>query len=102
MITVSPSDTIQLEGLNVSFQCIAIAEPLYSIEWLFNNNSLNTSSIDKYSVDPITGQLSVYGLVLDEAGTYTCIVDNIHGNDSASAILTVQSMFAILIDHDCS
>ena len=86
---------MQLEGLNVTFECEAVAEPLYTVEWQLNETSLNNSS-NKYLVNPITGQLSIYSVVLEDTGMYTCIVDNIHGNDSASATLTIQSMSIVL------
>ena len=91
VITVPPSNRLQLEGRDVIFECEAVSEPLYSVSWQFNETLLSNST-DEYSVDENSGQLTVFRVALIDTGEYTCIVENIHGNDSASATLTVQGM----------
>lgn len=96
VITVSPSDRVQLEGLGVVFMCEAVSEPLYSVTWQFNGTSITDNS-SKYSIDDISGSLSIYNVTLNDSGVYTCIVDNKHGNDTASATLTVQGTVCVYI-----
>ena len=83
----------QLEGLGVAFQCVASSEPLHSVQWYFMDNLLRNDA--KYSIEssdssPLYGQLTISSVDMNDAGDYVCVVANIHGNDTASATLTVQ------------
>ena len=95
VITVSPNNTIQLEGSNVMFQCEAISEPLYTVQWQFNETFINNNN--DYLINQSTGELTVFNITLTDTGIYTCIVENIHGNDSASATLSVQGTIIIIM-----
>lgn len=74
---------------------MASSEPLHSVQWYFMDDLLRND--DKYSIEPsnsgpLYGQLSVGGIDMNDAGDYVCVVNNTHGNDTASATLTVQGL----------
>ncbi len=77
------------------FQCEAISEPLYTVQWQFNETFINNNN--DYLINQSTGELTVFNITLTDTGIYTCIVENIHGNDSASATLSVQGTIIIIM-----
>ena len=101
---IAPHNTSQLEGNNVTFTCNATAEPIHTVEWSFNNFTLPYDDVTKYLIDVSSddasyGALTVFDVQLNDTGQYTCLVNNTHGNDTASAYLTVQgkpSLFTLL------
>ena len=58
--------------------------------WYFRGDKLSNSS--KYQISDTT--LIVLDLTLDDAGIYSCLVVNVHGNESASAELKVQGQMS--------
>ena len=97
-----------VNGVDVIFNCLALAEPLHSLTWYyFGGNGINTTigsvnGTEKMIMDNETYQitdsmtLSTYGrLVVSDAqfedrGVYMCLAENRHGPEAASATLAVQ------------
>ena len=97
-----------VNGVDVIFDCLALAEPLHSLTWyFFGGNGINTTigsviGTKKMIIDNETYQitdsmtLSTYGrLVVRDVqfkgrGVYMCLAENRHGSDTASATLAVQ------------
>ena len=97
-----------VNGVDVTFDCLALAEPLHSLTWyLFGGNGINTTigsvnGTEKMIVDNETYQitdsmtLSTYGRLVvrdvqfEDRGVYMCLAENRHGSEAASATLAVQ------------
>ena len=93
VIESPPTNVSQLEGQSVTFRCVAVSEPLHTVQWYFMDTLLYESgkySIEGDSVSPLYGQLTISSVNMNDAGVYVCFVNNTHGNDTASATLTVQ------------
>lgn len=120
MFIVKPRDSSVLSGESVVFSCMASSVPLYSIRWerdgvpiaqylsvednrdnvlAFARLNSNTTGVPvtinntKYQLQgegPSFGQLTITNAVLDDARTYRCVIDNFHGNLTATANLLVQ------------
>ena len=88
VITNLPNDMEAIQGKAVNFTCSADSEPLHTTLWLFRGNELSNSN--KHQISEMT--LTIFDLTLDDAGTYSCLVLNTHGNASASATLKVQGL----------
>ena len=98
-----------VNGVDVTFDCYALAEPLHSLTWYFisaNGSNTTIGSVNgtenmitdngKYQItDKGTssndyGRLLVRDVQFEERGTYMCLAENRHGPDTASAPLSVQ------------
>ena len=93
-ITAGPRNIQVLEGRTAVFTCSAVAEPIPTFHWELNGTILTDP--EKYSissVDDATSMLTINSVSLSDAGEYTCIAINDHGNDSAAADLQVLSKF---------
>ena len=113
--TIHPMSQISMAATNVTFTCVANANPRAIIQWSFNGNVLrNTSDIDGsryYIINEIEGNCSVtdppsqceasstleiVNTQLADSGEYTCNASNAAGADTVSANLTVTSKFIII------
>ena len=82
---------IVLEGQNITFSCIAEAEPTHVIEWLFDGRILfNNSKYTLTGMDTTFSMLEVQNVDINDAGNYTCVATNIHGMANTTALLEVQ------------
>ncbi|MEA4846301.1 MAG: immunoglobulin domain-containing protein [Clostridiaceae bacterium] len=88
-ITTQPSDRTISEGGNTSFTVAATGTTPLSYQWKKNGSDLsNGGSISGAT----TATLTITGVQMTDAGSYTCYVSNDAGNmTSASATLTVNS-----------
>ena len=112
--TIHPMSQVSTATANVTFTCVANANPQAIIQWSFNGSVLrNTSDIDGsryYITNEIEGNCSVtdppsqcetsstleiVNTQLADSGEYTCNASNAAGADTISANLTVISKFII-------
>ena len=96
MIVGGPRSTAVPIDQSASFSCNVTGEPTPTILWQFGDQEIMESS--KYTIsttsssgDIIVSMLTVSALMTSDAGTYTCYAENDHLNETASAVLTVQS-----------
>ena len=108
IITPTVSQQV-VNGVDVSFDCYALAEPLHFLTWYFTSaNGSNTTigSVNgtekmitdngKYQITDTSTSSNDYGRLLvrdvqfEDRGTYMCLAENRHGPDTASAPLSVQ------------
>ena len=95
MIVGGPQSTAVPIGQSASFSCNVTGEPTPTILWQFNGQQITESS--KYTVSTLTSgdvtrsMLTVSALLTSDSGTYSCYAENDHLNETASAMLTVQS-----------
>ena len=96
VIIGSPQNETRLEGDVAMFNCSAEAEPLYTVQWFFQDIILPAGG-PKYIIDDVInityGRLTVRDVNQNDTGSYTCVVNNTHGNASASAYLYVQGQY---------
>ena len=74
------------------FSCSAVGEPFPTYQWWFDGAVLLESA--KYRINNSNHETSVLTISLvsvSDAGEYTCLVSNPHGNDSAVVELKVLS-----------
>ena len=95
-ITNPPNDTTVHVGDDALFRCVATSEPAHSVLWLLRNQTTGVSEEltdgEKYIIVEESEAVSVL-MVVDvtpyDAGEYTCDVQNAHGDDTGTAVLTV-------------
>ena len=92
-LTQGPRNMAKPIGSNVSFFCNATSEPQHVITWTFNGNRIEFGPRYTIETTPTISTLTIAGIQAGDAGTYSCTVSNIHGNDSASAELEVLSKY---------
>ena len=84
---------ISLPGGNVTFTCTVQAEPVHSLQWLFNGEVIQPSTTHiMTTVGETQGSLTIVNVSLTDAGNYTCFAENGHGNSSATETLLVQGI----------
>ena len=109
-ITTPPMSQQVVNGVDVLFDCYALAEPVHSLTWYFisaNGSSTTIGSVSgngtedmtadsgKYQITNYTsrsdyGRLLVRAVQFEDRGTYMCLAENRHGTDTVSATLSVQ------------
>ena len=108
VVTTPPMSQVSKAMTNVTFTCVANANPRAIIQWSFNGNVLRSmSDIDGsryYITNEIEGNCSVtdppsqcetsstleiVNTQLADSGEYTCNASNAGGADTVSANLTV-------------
>ena len=104
-IVVGPTNTTERDDNDVTLKCDTIALPQHNITWMFQRTNtgnarmiINTSSPNptmKYLIDDDVnstnfGTLTITNLQYSDRGMYTCVAANIHGADSAEAMVNVH------------
>ena len=97
-----------VNGVDVTFDCFALAKPLHSLTWYFiSGNDINTTigSVNgtekmitngaKYQITNSAspsdyGRLVARDVQFEDRGVYMCLAENRHGSEAASATLAVQ------------
>ena len=97
-----------VNGVDITFDCYALAEPVHSLTWYFVSASGSSTTIGsvnstedlttdsgKYQITNYTsragyGRLLVRAVQFEDRGTYMCLAENRHGTDTVSATLSVQ------------
>ena len=87
--TVVPDRLSVVAGVRVMFECLVLAEPSFTVEWLFNDMVLATGGRFDLT-NPVS--LVITNISLSDTGQYSCNSSNVHGFDIAVAVLTVQGM----------
>jgi hypothetical protein len=87
-VIVTPLNTIQCAGTNVTFNAAAIGDGPISYHWYKNSLSISTAT---------NSQFSILNCQLSNAGTYTCVASNTCGPSTSNPTsLTVTALPAIL------
>ena len=106
-ISRPPVNQTVVNGVDVTFDCLALAEPLHSLTWYFTSANISTTfgSVNgtenmmsngvKYHITDFTspgdyGRLVVRDVQFEDRGVYMCLAENRHGSEGASATLAVQ------------
>lgn len=97
VIIVPPINTNVLQHNDTTLNCTATSEPFSTFTWFHNVNPLN-NLMTKYTVAfhnhsdlrEYSSTLTVHNATIDDIGTYTCVVTNIHGTQNASVNVEVQ------------
>ena len=111
-IVIRPNQTTAVDaGNSITFVCMAYGDPNPSISWnrrgtALSNNSRITIFEELLTENEATFVWSILELCSAEeadAGQYSCIADNILGNDTASFVLTVnpQCKYCSETHHGC-
>ena len=114
--TIHPMSQVSKIATNVTFTCVANANPRAVIQWSFNGNMLRNISDTDGSRYYITNEtegnclvtdhpsqcetsstLEIVNTELADSGIYTCNASNAAGADTVSANLTVTSKFIICL-----
>ena len=80
-VAVSPEMEIANVGGTVTFNCSALGGPNNTYQWRKNGSDL---------MDETDATLIVSNITAMNGGSYTCVVSNAAGNDSATAVLYVE------------
>ena len=90
-------DQIINEGNSASFTCQAIGEPLPTINWYFNDNSVDDINTTNYTMSTmslntttISSTLIIMNVQSSDVGTYACNATNRISTETNSGVLTVN------------
>lgn len=90
VIVEPPTDLNVTEGIAVELKCRT--NSLTSVSWLTPNGSIMThGAIQARVMVQNDGTLNITSATMHDTGNYTCMVSNMLGNISASAVLNVTS-----------
>ena len=94
MIVTGPRDAGVPIAQSATFSCNISAEPTPTFWWEFNGTQIIPGS--KYNIvstsDGVTvTTLTINNLMVNDNGVYSCFAENLHGNETSSASLLVQS-----------
>lgn len=85
-IVETPKSVVAMETEDVTFSCEVNGVPGPGITWVKDGETIVASEYFR-----IEGKsLKILGLVINDAGIYQCIVDNVAGSTQASAQLIVE------------
>ncbi len=87
IITDGPNDTAAIEGTEATFTCQVFSEPLHTLYWTYENETLTNTT--QYSISSRDQTLTIR-TSLTISGNYTCFASNIHGIASSTGLLQVQ------------
>ncbi|XP_051566794.1 leucine-rich repeat-containing protein 4C-like [Myxocyprinus asiaticus] len=91
VIVEPPADLNLTEGMAAELKCRT--NSVTSVSWLTPNGSIITHGALKMRISVQNdGTLNFTNVTIQDTGTYTCMVSNVLGNISASAILNVTSI----------
>ncbi|XP_026793166.1 leucine-rich repeat-containing protein 4C [Pangasianodon hypophthalmus] len=91
VIVEPPADLNVTEGIAVELKCRT--NSLTSVSWLTPNGSIMTHGVSQARVMVQNdGTLNFTSVTMHDTGNYTCMVSNMLGNISASAVLNVTSI----------
>ena len=89
----TPQDITEHERQNATFNCFGTGDPTPTVMWFFKDNQLPATG-SKYRIAPFGdsnfGALTIFNLVYNDHGTYTCMVSNGFRAINDSAILQIQ------------
>ena len=102
------NDTDILEGNNIALVCAATSEPTHAVQW--RKDGVPITPTAKYSINNTEGTderelvstLMVFNASMLDTGNYTCHVSNIHGSQTATTHVKVQSESTDGFVHCCS
>lgn len=77
-ITSLSSQYEAIEGQEFSVKCTGRGKPVPEFIWV-NQDQKEVATADRFSVNPITGQMSISRVEEQDRGTYTCIARNSAG-----------------------
>ena len=104
-ISTHLENTTLVTGSNHTFVCAALGNPSPTFGWRFNGDRI-LQDTPKYSnsTNRTHSLLTVYNLMANDNGNYTCQASNRYGTDSTSAELTVlcEHQYYILILYYCN
>ncbi|XP_030622362.1 leucine-rich repeat-containing protein 4C [Chanos chanos] len=91
VIVEPPADLNVTEGSTAELKCRT--NSLTSVSWITPNGSIMTHGAYKVRISVLNdGTLNFTNVTIQDTGTYTCMVSNMLGNTSASAILNVTTV----------
>lgn len=70
-------------------QCNGTGKPVPEFTWIKDQSQQNVATIDRFLVNPQTGQMSITKVTKEDYGTYTCQVKNAAGFDESKTLLNV-------------
>ena len=97
---IHPNQTIEVDAYNTAMvTCVAYGDPSPSISWNKGDTELtNDSHVSIYETaftnNGVAFTLSILqlcGVNNTDAGQYSCVSENIFGNDTAAFLLTVNA-----------
>ncbi|XP_058821614.1 fasciclin-2 isoform X2 [Topomyia yanbarensis] len=78
-----------VEGQSFSFLCNATGKPVPEFQWIKKSTQQNVADIDRFSVNPLTGQLDISRVEQDDHDTYSCVAKNAAGISESTTRLNV-------------
>ena len=85
-ITEHPKYTTATEGLNLTFSCNAIGNPVPTFSWTINGSAVNTTADPRIGLSSDNKQLTITNVRRTDSGNqYRCVANNSIGNVTSNA-----------------
>lgn len=84
-----PNPINMIEGKDASIKCEARGKPPPKFTWVKSLTHQNLSNVDRFSVDPDTGVLTITNVNRDDAGEYQCTATNLAGTANTNIMVNV-------------
>lgn len=86
-VAIPPSNQDVLSGANVSLYCFGYGHPQPNVLWKKNGKTVRKPN---GKGTQLFDELQIFSVGVDDAGSYECVYRNKYGEDSRSALLTVD------------
>ena len=98
-ITEHPQNTTATEGLNVTFSCNAIGNPVPTFSWTINGSAVNTTADPRIGLSQDNKQLTITNVKRTDSGNqYRCVANNTIGIlISNAATLNIQCKYYLAL-----
>lgn len=90
IIISPPKDISVLSGANVTFFCLGLGAPEPTLTWLKDSETIRRSK--RVVITDEMGFLQLFVVTVADAGKYTCVYKNKHGENRKSAVLRVDGI----------
>ena len=87
-----------VEGDDISFDCLAIGDPIPEQMWLFNSLEVIPDYLRITIGEELYGTLAIWNVTYEDRGTYTCIYNSSLGQIEFSAELAIQGKITCAYD----
>ncbi|XP_016769821.1 fasciclin-2 isoform X4 [Apis mellifera] len=88
-VSEMPNPINMIEGKDASIKCEARGKPPPKFTWVKSLTHQNLSNVDRFSVDPDTGVLTITNVNRDDAGEYQCTATNLAGTANTNIMVNV-------------
>jgi len=84
-------------GQSATFLCVISGSPAPTVAWYKDGAAVDTDDDTRLTLNDDRRQLSVHGVLRQDAGIYQCLVENSEGSEQSSGRLIIGGRRAALM-----